>query len=412
MQFPESFQEPLHKATLAKHNRLEDHRILITVPAANRLIQPSPFASRQAICAAVEGVAVTTCTLPSLLYGAEAWYEGRTKNPQIIRAIRKPTVSTRMGWHLTSIDQILALAARAILPAWRTTPNAILLREAGLPSVAVVLEEAKLRFALHLQTADINHLLAQRIMLQRIGRGSGAGGFHQPRSKVQRLGRILPATPRCVLVAPYYSQGSRMNPTIGQDKKEAAQSFTEWWEKLPHTDLTIFSDGSEQYYKGEHAVIYGYAIYISQVKIASGQGSLHHQSLVFDAEAVGAWRRLQHTISLTASYPFNRIWMCIDSTLVIWGTRGTALASSQWAFLACQGAMKLHNIQVRWSPGHTGITGNEEADRLANAEAKAPSQPTRLAYQPTALGIRTIAKALLEHARNTWWEAKKATISA
>jgi hypothetical protein len=177
-------------------------------------------------------------------------------------------------------------------------------------------------------------------MLQRIGRGSGAGGFHQPRSKVQRLGRILPATPRCVLVAPYYSQGSRMNPTIGQDKKEAAQSFTEWWEKLPHTDLTIFSDGSEQYYKGEHSVIYGYAIYISQVKIASGQGSLHHQSLVFDAEAVGAWRRLQHTISLTASYPFNRIWMCIDSTLVIWGTRGTALASSQWAFLACQGAMK------------------------------------------------------------------------
>jgi hypothetical protein len=166
--------------------------------------------------------AVMTCILPSLLYGAEAWYEGRTKNPQIMRAIRKPTVSTRIRWHLTSIDQTLALAARAILPAWRTTPNAILLREAGLPSAAVVLEEAKLRFALHLQTADINHPLAQRMMLQRISRGSGAGKFHQPQSKVQRLGCILPATPRRVLVAPHYSQGCRMNLTTGQDKKEAA----------------------------------------------------------------------------------------------------------------------------------------------------------------------------------------------
>jgi hypothetical protein len=104
--------------------------------------------------------AVTTYILPSLLYGAEVWYEGRTKNPQIMKAIRKPTVSTRIGWHLTSMDQTLALAARAILPAWRTTPNAILLREAGFPSAAVVLEEVKLRFALHLQTADINHPLA------------------------------------------------------------------------------------------------------------------------------------------------------------------------------------------------------------------------------------------------------------
>jgi hypothetical protein len=61
--------------------------------------------------------------------------------------------------------------------------------------------------------------------------------------------------------------------------------------------------------------------------------------------------------------------------------------------------------------GHTGIIGNEEADRLADAEAKTPSQPTRLANQPTASGIRTVAKALLKHARNIWWESKKATLS-
>ncbi|KAF7572499.1 hypothetical protein PtrM4_074040 [Pyrenophora tritici-repentis] len=46
--------------------------------------------------------------------------------------------------------------------------------------------------------------------------------------------------------------------------------------------------------------------------------------------------------------------------------------------------MAVFNIQVRWSPGHTRIIGNEAADRLADAEAKAPSQPYGMAAEPTA----------------------------
>ena len=67
-----------------------------------------------------------------------------------------------MGWHISALDKALVVAARGVLPVWRTTPTAVLFREAGLPSAAVALEGAKLRFALRLRTVDNYHPLALR----------------------------------------------------------------------------------------------------------------------------------------------------------------------------------------------------------------------------------------------------------
>src|SRR5690349_9066705 len=79
---------------------------------------------------------------------------------------------------------------------------------------------------------------------------------------------------------------------------------------------------------------------------------------------VGAWRGLQHTIR-QPTLNIRRIWLCIDSTLVIWGLRGDAPSTSQRTFLECHNAMETHHISIKWAPGHLGIEGNEIADRLA-----------------------------------------------
>lgn len=37
--------------------------------------------------------------------------------------------------------------------------------------------------------------------------------------------------------------------------------------------------------------------------------------------------------------------------------------------------MDVLDIQVKWTPGHIGIEGNERADQLAALEAREPQKP-------------------------------------
>jgi ribonuclease HI len=368
---------------------------------ANTAHGPPPDAVRKA---------VVTCVLPSLLYGTEAWYEGRTRNPRYRGKASPSAVSTRVGQHIAAIQAVLVQAARAILPVYRTTPLPILFREAGIPSAEVALEEARWRLALRLQTTDRQHPLTHRAVIPHNRSGTKTGERQQPRTKIQRLGLLLPAIPRPALIAPHFSQGCRTDPTLGVEKKAAAKEFKEWWASLDSSTITVFSDGSEQYSEGEKRVTYGYAIYQAQVQVATGRGSLHTLSHVFDAEAIGACRALQHAAQIAR--PTDAAYLCIDSTSVIWCLRGTASNSSQWAFLQCQEMMNARpNVKIRWAPGHTDIEGNEAADRLADVEAKEPSTPFGLAAQPTVSGIRTIRKAALATASTAWWSNAKSKLS-
>ena len=210
--------------------------------------------------------------------------------------------------------------------------------------------------------------------------GRGAGLRQRPKTKVQRLGALLPSVPRPTLRAPHFTTGCRTDPTGGLDKKTASAKFKKWWAALLTEDVTIFSDGSERYIEGQRHVGYGYAIYQNGKQIATGHGSINSLSHVFDAEAIGAWKGLQHTIRMPLYIRQCRLWLCIDSTSVIWCLRGNASNSSQWAFHYCQDVMQIHDVRVQWAPGHTGIEGNEAADKLADLGAMKEDWDTCLLY--------------------------------
>src|SRR5438045_4383605 len=165
--------------------------------------------------------AVTTCVLPSVLYGTEAWYAGRTKPPRQYRTVREEEVRARNGWHVGVVDKTLALAARGVLPVWRTTPTVTLFWDAGLPSAEVALEGATLTFAMRLQTIDEQHPLVRCITPPINQRGRGAGNRQRPRTKVQRLGELLPGVPRPTLRPPHFTAGCWCDPTGDLDKETA-----------------------------------------------------------------------------------------------------------------------------------------------------------------------------------------------
>ncbi|EDN08633.1 conserved hypothetical protein [Histoplasma mississippiense (nom. inval.)] len=155
-------------------------------------------------------------------------------------------------------------------------------------------------------------------------------------------------------------------------------------------------------------VSYGFIVYQGHKQLASFSAALSPMSHVFDAEAVGACRALECTVKLlpcvTEDGSNPQIWLCLDNTSVIWGIRGSAAASSNWAYNRCHELLRQHNVGLKWAPGHMGIEGNEEADRLAKQAVSSTAAPAYgLEATPTVSGVRTVAKQLSQEARRKWW---------
>jgi hypothetical protein len=104
---------------------------------------------------------------------------------------------------------------------------------------------------------------------------------------VQRLGALLLSTPRLTLALSHFSPDYRTDLTKGVKKEEAARAFKKWWHKLLSTNVTIFSDGSEQHWHRDRFIGYSYVIYQGQELVTTGKGFISSTSHVFNAKAIG-----------------------------------------------------------------------------------------------------------------------------
>ncbi|KAI0997973.1 hypothetical protein K3495_g10217 [Podosphaera aphanis] len=106
-----------------------------------------PHLSRQAAFA---------CILPIAHFGAETWWPDRS------RTKLGKVVSNRFGSHLNMIEKVHRATARAVLPAYRTTPSAALFREAGLNAAELAFNNISKRAAIRTRRLDPHHLLRLR----------------------------------------------------------------------------------------------------------------------------------------------------------------------------------------------------------------------------------------------------------
>lgn len=272
--------------------------------------------------------AALTCVLPSLLYGAEVWYEGSSKIRRTASRNLEQVIATRQEHLLDEVESVINTTNRAILPVWRIAPNLTLYKEAGIPTAKIALDKIQLRFGQRLRTVNQDHPLTHRVARRPFPRGRGYGGLQPARTRIQRAARLLPRTPRPKIL-PKRHQPPPATLVDKGSKEETAKTFRAWLETVPDNDLIVYSDGS----KGPTgAVGWGYVIYRAGRKVAEGKGRLGLAE-VFDGEVEGARHGLRRACQINRN---TQIHTCIDNTSVIQGLLGDAPASSQEAFLDFQ----------------------------------------------------------------------------
>ncbi|KAI1005706.1 hypothetical protein K3495_g2518 [Podosphaera aphanis] len=170
-----------------------------------------------------------------------------------------------------------------------------------------------------------------------------------------------------------------------------------WAASISSSDICAYSDGSSE----DHGRFsWGFFLQRRGITLKTGQGTLHGGEF-YDDELYGATATLEAALSVRENN--EKIYVLLDNQAAVLALETGRTSSSLRLTRVFHEVAKIANAHVRWVPGDSRISGNEESEAAARAALQElPPRPAQPGYINLAY-LRRLMQQYWQNLIDCWW---------